>query len=383
MQRTKQLTTWFSYDHPVKIPDRPVATIPFVFTQETGLEEVSKVREHIHSAPFYAGSDSTVEENQKFRYVVFAPAGPLRFNKAVIMLHGLNERSWSKYLAWAEDLVINCGIPVILFPIAFHMNRTPASWYTPRWLQPWLNRRKQEIHNLVNASFANLALSSRLTVSPLRFYSSGLESAYNLNQLVREIKQGKHPLFTEDARVDFFAYSIGALLDQVVLIADVDGYLKKSRMFAFCGGAVFERMNGNARDIIDQEAYNAIRSYYLNDFLTRQFYDSDQGTSHGVLLEKAFKSMIPSYDDKGARQTFFASAKNRIKMISLKQDIVMPTIGLQEAVGAELSDYMLEELDFSYAYSHQVPFPENEKVPGDEINESFRAVFDRAAAFLV
>ena len=266
MQRTKQLSAWFSYDRPVSIPDSPVMTIPFLFTQETGREEVGIIREHIHSAPFYPGSDSTIEENQTFRYVIFAPSGISRFNRAVIMLHGLNERSWSKYLAWAEDLVLNCGIPVILFPIAFHMNRTPENWYTPRWLQPWLNRRKQEIKNLVNASFANVALSSRLTASPLRFFSSGMESAFNLNQLVREIKQGKHPLFREDAGVDFFAYSIGALLTQVNMMADVDGYLKDSRLFAFCGGSVFERMNGNARDIIDQEAYNTIRSYYLNDF---------------------------------------------------------------------------------------------------------------------
>ncbi|HRW95325.1 MAG TPA: DUF6051 family protein [Bacteroidales bacterium] len=374
MERTKQLNAWFSYDLPVTIPDRPVRTIPFLFTQDTGREEVGKIREHINAAPFYTGSDSTIEENQQFRYVIYAPAGTSRFNKAIIMLHGLNERSWSKYLPWAEDLVLNCGIPVILFPIAFHMNRTPANWYAPRWLLPWLNRRKQEIKNLVNASFANVALSSRLTVSPLRFYSSGLESAYNLIQLAREIKQGKHPLFTEDAGVDFFAYSIGALLTQVVMMADVDGYLKESRLFAFCGGSVFERMNGNARDIIDQEAYNRIRSYYLNEFLDR---------NSGLLLEAAFKTMIPSNDTTGIRRAFFTSAKNRIKMVSLKQDIVIPTIGLQEAVGKELSDHMLEELDFSFPYSHQTPFPENGTVPDHVIRESFRAVFDRAAAFLV
>ncbi len=383
MERTKQLNAWFSYEHPVRIPDSPVVTVPFLFKQESGRQEVSHIRESIPEAPFYCGADSAIEENREFRYVVFAPAGKARFNRAVIMLHGLNERSWSKYLAWAEDLVLNCGVPVILFPIAFHMNRTPASWYTPRWLQPWLKRRKQEIKNLVNASFANLALSSRLTASPLRFYSSGLESAYNLNQLVREIKLGVHPLFYEDTRVDFFAYSIGALLAQVVIMADVDGYLKKSRMFAFCGGSVFERMNGNARDIIDQEAYNTIRSYYLNDFLTCQFYDSDSGTTHCVLMENAFKSMIPSVDNKGIRQTFFSGARERIRMVSLRQDTVIPTIGLKEAVGEALSGCMLEELDFSYLYSHQVPFPENGKVPDNEIRGSFRAVFDRAASFLV
>ncbi|MFA5769742.1 MAG: DUF6051 family protein, partial [Bacteroidales bacterium] len=100
-------------------------------------------------------------------------------------------------------------------------------------------------------------------------------------------------------------------------------------------------------------------------------------------LETAFKNMIPSSDITGKRQIFFAGAKDRIKMISLKQDIVIPTVGLQEAVGQELSEHMLEELDFSYPYSHQTPFPENGKISDNEIRESFRAVFDRAASFLV
>lgn len=372
----------FSFEREVQLPGRPVVSLPFDFNRDLGREEVTRLQESIQAAPFCPAADTAIGENQQFRYVVFAPAGALRFDRAIILLHGLNERSWQKYLTWAEDLVMTCGVPVVLFPIAFHMNRTPTAWYTPRGLVPWLNRRKQEFKNLYNASFFNLALSSRLSVSPLRFYTSGLESAFNLIQLINDMKQGRHPLFTEPVRTDFFAYSIGALLAQVVLMADPYENLSDSRLFTFCGGSVFERMNGNSRDIMDQEAYQKIREYYLDGFHNFQPGQDSRQTSISDKLTNAFRLMIRSADPEGRRRMFFAGAKERVLMISLRQDIVIPTVGLNETTGQELAGYITQELDFPYAYTHQSPFPENGKICETELVTSFRSVFDRAAGFL-
>jgi hypothetical protein len=382
MERTKLLGSCFSFEREVQLPGRPVVSLPFDFTRDLGREEVTRLQESIQAAPFCPAADTAIGENQQFRYVVFAPAGALRFDRAIILLHGLNERSWQKYLTWAEDLVMTCGVPVVLFPIAFHMNRTPTAWYTPRGLVPWLNRRKQEFKNLYNASFFNLALSSRLSVSPLRFYTSGLESAFNLIQLINDMKQGRHPLFTEPVRTDFFAYSIGALLAQVVLMADPYENLSDSRLFTFCGGSVFERMNGNSRDIMDQEAYQKIREYYLDGFHNFQPGQDSRQTSISDKLTNAFRLMIRSADPEGRRRMFFAGAKERVLMISLRQDIVIPTVGLNETTGQELAGYITQELDFPYAYTHQSPFPENGKICETELVTSFRSVFDRAAGFL-
>lgn len=382
MERTKLLGSCFSFEREVQLPGRPVVSLPFDFTRDLGREEVTRLQESIQAAPFCPAADTAIGENQQFRYVVFAPAGALRFDRAIILLHGLNERSWQKYLTWAEDLVMTCGVPVVLFPIAFHMNRTPTAWYTPRGLVPWLNRRKQEFKNLYNASFFNLALSSRLSVSPLRFYTSGLESAFNLIQLINDMKQGRHPLFTEPVRTDFFAYSIGALLAQVVLMADPYENLSDSRLFTFCGGSVFERMNGNSRDIMDQEAYQKIREYYLDGFHNFQLGQDSRQTSISDKLTNAFRLMIRSADPEGRRRMFFAGAKERVLMISLRQDIVIPTVGLNETTGQELAGYITQELDFPYAYTHQSPFPENGKICETELVTSFRSVFDRAAGFL-
>lgn len=82
------------------------------------------------------------------------------------------------------------------------MNRTPGLWANLRAILPWVSKRKEEIANVTNSTFANVALSSRLSQNPLRFYASGRESVYNMWQLVHEIKNGEHPLFKEDTSIN-------------------------------------------------------------------------------------------------------------------------------------------------------------------------------------
>lgn len=113
------------------------------------------------------------------------------------------------------------------------MNRTPGLWANPRAILPWVSKRKEEIANVTNSTFANVALSSRLSQNPLRFYASGRESVYNMWQLVHEIKNGEHPLFKEDTSINLFAYSIGALLSQVLLLANPDKMFTDTRLFMF------------------------------------------------------------------------------------------------------------------------------------------------------
>ena len=95
---------------------------------------------------------------------------------------------------------------------------------------------------MTNSTFANVALSSRLSQNPLRFYASGRESVYNMWQLVHEIKNGEHPLFKEDTSINLFAYSIGALLSQVKGLSPCTTTVttsKRTPLFGMrCSGAV-------------------------------------------------------------------------------------------------------------------------------------------------
>ena len=59
----------------------------------------------------------------------------------------------------------------------------------------------------------------------------------------------------------------------------------------------------------------------------------------------------------------------------------MPTLGIKKAFG-NISNKILEEMDFPFSYSHQVPFPFRSKADQMLVNQSFLNVFGKAAAFL-
>ncbi|RHJ76304.1 DUF6051 family protein [Parabacteroides sp. AM08-6] len=376
--RTQQLNSLFSYDKKAELEDSHLEILPFRFTQTTGAGEISQFQRELATTEFCSIPDNRIQENQSFTYTIFAPSGKEKRDKAIILLHGLNERSWEKYLTWAEYLARNTGKPVILFPIAFHMNRTPSQWCNPRETLSWVSVRKKEIEDLSNSTFANVALSSRLSKNPLRFYASGRESVYNLWQLVQEIKDGRHPLFKEDTSINLFAYSIGALLSQVLLLSNPEKMFNDTRLFMFCGGSIFSEMDGNARDIMDQAAFDSLQHYYRNDFLEQRSLPT---SFKNDFLEQAFKAMIRPDVLKDYRESFFQRACNRIRAISLKKDKVMPTGGVIKALG-KISNKILEEIDFPFPYSHQVPFPFRSQTDRTLINQAFLNVFGKAAAFL-
>lgn len=376
--RTQQLNSLFSYDKEARLEESHLEILPFRFTQTIGASEIDEFQQALSTTGFCPVADNRIQENKSFSYTIFTPSGKQKRNQAILLLHGLNERTWEKYLTWAEHLAEHTGKPVILFPIAFHMNRTPAGWSNPREAQPWVTQRKKEIEDLSNSTFANVALSSRLSQNPLRFYASGRESVYNIWQLIHEIKEGKHPLFKEDTSVNIFAYSIGALLSQVLLLANPGKLFDDTRLFMFGGGSIFSEMDGNARDIMDKEAFESLQRYYKNDFLEQRSLPSSYKND---FLEEAFKAMIRPDVLQEYRESFFQRACNRIRAISLKKDLVMPTSGVIKALG-RISDKILEEIDFPFLYSHQQPFPLRAKADSVLINQSFLGIFNKAAAFL-
>ena len=381
--RTKQLKAIFSYDKKVILEDQPLEIRPYHFIQNMGVNEIEQFQQLIPTSEFCSIPDNNIQENKSFSYTIFTPKGSRKTDQAILLLHGLNERNWDKYLTWAEYLSLATGKAVILFPIAFHMNRTPGNWYNPRALMPWVARRKQEVEHLDNSTFVNVALSYRLSDTPLRFYISGKESMFNLWQLFREIKTGQHLLFEKDSSINIFAYSIGAFLSQILMLANPEHLLDDSKLFLFCGGSIFSQMDGSARDIMDREAYRRVKNYFLNDFLTK----NDEQRMLPVLyeedfMEKAFKAMIRPEVMKNYRESFFERIQDRLRIVTLKKDTVMPTQGVIEALGPKCVDTILEELDFPYEYSHQNPFPTNTGATPEMLYQSFTGIFNKVANFL-
>ena len=314
-----------------------------------------------------------VPENQEFCYPVFFNKRKLKQNEVIVLFHGLNERNWNKYYPWAEYLCQHTGKAVVMFPIAYHVNRSPQAWSNPRVLTQLLEQRKQRTGNDRSLSFANLALSERLTARPLRFFTSGRQSYMDVVKLCTGIKEGRHPLFEAATQVDVFAYSIGAFLAQILFMTDP--LFAGSRLFMFCGGGIFSSMYGCSRSIMDAASYDRLYQFYLKDF---NLEDAEKAA--GKELGRSFHSMIAPFHLKEMRLQIFRKMKDRMQGISLKNDKVMPFSGVQEALGEDLAAQNYTLLDLPYDYTHENPFPLDHSKKG-EINESFLKIFKSASEF--
>lgn len=328
----------------------------------------------------FAVPDEAIAENQAFRYYIFTPGRQKKYPAAILLLHGLNERSWDKYLVWAYYLAENTGKPVILFPIAFHMNRSPEAWGNPRIMQPLHKLRVQKYGDDPSATFANVALSERLTEDPLRFFTSGQQSAADLVKLLGQMSRGEHPLFEQAATFNVFAYSIGAFLAQILFIANPEGLFSKAKLFLFCGGAFFEEMNGVSKLIMDKLAFERLLNFYIHDI---NLADDSSGpianVMHKTTLGQAFLSMLAPGLMQPLRESRFRQMGTEGQVIALKNDQVIPALKIAEALEAYMA---VEILDFPYVYSHEAPFPVSNSSLFAQVDAAFEQVFSKAARFL-
>lgn len=329
----------------------------------------------------FAAEDKSIAENVSFNYPVYLPCNNKRFSKAIVLLHGLNERSWQKYLPWAQQLGEQLGRPVILFPLAFHMNRSPESWAKPRKMMSLLNNRRT-IDGLSMSTFANIALSQRLSDDPLRFFTSGKQSADDLLNLLVDIKEGGVPFLDKGAQVDFFSYSIGSFLAQILFLANPDNLVSSSRLFIFCGGTLFDQMRGTSRLIMDSYAYAALRKYYLKDFLIELKSKSPFSSYvRGGLWGEAFMAMISDENNKFYREYRFRKLRNQLRVVTLKNDAVMPSNSVKQSFSCVSNNSFVTELNFPFHYTHENPFPIYTESASSDVDHSFNEVFSIASDF--
>ena len=129
------------------------------------------------------------QSNSDFRYYLLIP-GNSSGRGAIILLHGLNERSWNKYVQWGMRLATDTGRPVALFPSAYHMNRSPHSWIDRHLMMPLVAARTALLPDTQLSTFVNVALSTRMSLSPQRFILSGYQTINDLKVLISSIREG-------------------------------------------------------------------------------------------------------------------------------------------------------------------------------------------------
>lgn len=330
-------------------------------------------------------ADSKVFENRFFKYPIFKPAVPVKANGVIILFHGLNEKNWDKYLVWAKALMQKTGKAIVLFPLAFHMNRAPIDWSDARTMNELKCVRQDLFPAAVGSSFANVAISTRLHILPQRFFWSGVQTFYDVIQLITQIRKAHHEFIDMDASIDFFAYSIGAFLMEVLMMDNPKGLLDKSKLFIFCGGPVFNRMVPVQKTIIDSEANIALYSFFLEHLDT--YLKTDTRLAHyfspshpeGMI----FKSMIDYNKLIELREAKIRSISKKLMAVVLRQDKVVPYYEvLNTLLGTDRNiPVEVHVKDFPFPYSHENPFPLNE-INQKEVNKSFDEVFTLASEFL-
>ena len=328
-------------------------------------------------------ADTLVSENASFRYHVFKSDSSPKSNGMVLLFHGFNEKHWYKYLPWAARILELTGKTVVLFPIAFHMNRAPFAWSDPRLMHQVSKRRREKFPDLLNSSLLNAAISSRLQSNPRRFIWSGLQTYYDVRDFVETCRQGGHPLFEKNPTIDIMAYSIGGFLSQVLVLSNPDNLFSETKLFMFCGGPVFNRISPVSRFILDSEANVHLYSFLVEHLESHLKPDprlfACLNDSSGI----AFRSILSYKFMADFREEGFRSMSQRISAIALARDEVIPPYEVENTLKGRHRDIPIrvETFDFPYLYKHEDPFP---AVAGlaQETNECFNRVFEDIADFI-
>jgi len=303
---------------------------------------------------------------------------------AIFLLHGLNEREWDKYLPWAFRLVELTGAAVLLMPMAFHMNRAPAAWSRPKAMKPVATERQTRFPSVTASSVVNAAISARLHAIPQRFFWSGMQTYYDVLQLVREMRAGRHRDVHPQARVDFFGYSLGSFLAQILLMTNEERLFDQSRLFSFCGGPTFDRIYPVSKHILDSEALIALYAFFIEQLDIE--FTRDPRLAHYFQAHPAgpfFRAMLSNRKLKGLREQRLREVSDQIAAVALEQDeVIQPSEVINTLTGDHRNIPISVRIrDFPYAYTHVKPFPHLTRW-AEEVDQAFDDIMGLAACHL-
>ena len=355
----------------MSIPDSDIKIHNIGFQSDSPLNEFSNI------------NDAQIVENRFFSYPVFTPRNA-ESDKVILLLHGLNERSWVKYLVLAYYLAQYTDSYVILFPISFHINRSPSLWKDPMAMINFMKDRNSSLGEINMSSFANIAISNRLTEDPMRFFKSGYQTTFDIVKLLSGVRNVEHEIIPRTSNINIFAYSIGAFLAEIIIMGNPENLFSDSKLFIFCGGSVFSNMHGSSKLIMDSLAFDRVYNYYLNDFektLTGKSPLVDFLRSSQIGM--AFRSMIDLGRLKKFRESILKKLRDQIHSVTLLKDSVIPYKGVISTLGNFNKKDIVNVWDFPYGYTHENPFPILDFPHSKKVDYWFERVLSEATSFLV
>lgn len=205
--------------------------------------------------------DRDIAENRGFNYLmvepVDLPAGG--GDEVLVIFHGLNEGSYARMLPWACSFALRLDIPVILFPLSFHVGRRSDLWRTQDQTRIAAHRAAMDGNG--RTSPFNGRISERLCRSPERYLLGGLQSYFDAVDLAARIEAGDHVSCRAGARPRFLGYSAGGYLALVLLLADPGGRFSDSRAALFASGAPLDGIRPGSLFIMDDAAAKRLSAY--------------------------------------------------------------------------------------------------------------------------
>jgi hypothetical protein len=330
-------------------------------------------------------TDTEISENLNFRYHMIMPKKDIKSKGIILMFHGFNEKTWYKYLPWATYIAQHTGKSIVMFPIAFHMNRAPAAWSSAHEMYKISEQRRERHPDIINSSLSNVAISTRLHNKPQRFIWSGLQSYYDVIDFVEHFKAGKHPAIDPEASIDFCSYSIGTFLGEVLMMSNKNGYFSNSKYATFCGGPVFNRLFPVSKFILDSEANVSLYSFVVEHLESHMKRDENlrKALNEPYVEGINFRAMLNYKTLTKYREEKFREMSDRFYAIALAQDEVVPPYEVINTLQGGKRDIPIkvEVVDLPYKYRHEDPFPSLTKIQ-DEVDQQFRMIFGKISEFL-
>lgn len=345
----------------------------------------SKDSQQNYGIPSIDTNDRDIDYNKNFDYYIVKNYNETSAKDVLIFFHGLNEKKWDKYLPWAYEIAKRTNKAVILFPIAFHMNRAEPIWSDRREMLEIAKYRKSKYPDNANVSFVNAAISSRLEAYPQRIFWSGLQTYSDCIQLIDDLKSGKISGISSDSKIDLFGYSIGSFFSTILKMANPKDYFSNSKLFCFCGGMTIDRMFPISKYIMDSRS--AIRMQTVFAELLSSEFISDERLGHfqneNLHPEESwFKKMLRYNYFQKDREKRIKELQDQIKAYVLEKDEVAPPIEALNSFkgGFRNIDVDVEIMDYPFEYSHMVPFPLSNKIK-DDVNIAFNHFINSVCEF--
>lgn len=205
--------------------------------------------------------DRDIAENRGFSYLMVEPVDlpAAGAGEVLVIFHGLNEGSYARMLPWAGSFALRLGIPVILFPLSFHVGRRSDLWSVQE--QTRIAARRAATTGNGRTSPFNGRISERLDRAPERYCLGGLQSCFDAADLIARIEGGEHASCRAGAQVRFLGYSAGGYLALVLLLADPFGRFSDARAALFASGAPLGGIRPESLFIMDDSAAKGLSAY--------------------------------------------------------------------------------------------------------------------------